>query len=87
MINDRNTDRVGDAIMQMQKMVERFVTHSLKGDLFEKALECMKALREACVKEDEAPSCKATIDRYRKVEHEDGRGSHQQLGKRQQFRT
>ena len=67
MINDRNTDRVGDAIMQMQKMVERFVTHSLKGDLFEKALECMKALREACVKEDEAPSFNKFAERLKSI--------------------
>ena len=38
----------------MQKIIERFVSNSLKGDLFDKALECFKELRQACVKEDEA---------------------------------
>ena len=65
MINDRKTDRVGDAIAQMQKLIERFVTHSLKGDLFDKALECMKTLREACVKEDEAPSFNKFAERIK----------------------
>lgn len=65
MINDRKTDRVGDAIQQMQKLIERFVTHSLKGDLFDKALECMKTLREACVKEDEAPSYNKFAERIK----------------------
>ena len=37
-------------------MIERFVKNSLKGDLFSKAIDCLKALREACVKEDEAQS-------------------------------
>ena len=45
MINDRNVDRVGDAINQMQKMIERFISTSLKGDLFAKAIECLKELR------------------------------------------
>ena len=40
----------------MQKMIERFVESSLKGDLFDKAIECMKELRYASVREDEAQS-------------------------------
>ena len=54
MVNDRNIDMVGEAIEQMEKMITRFVTNSLAGDLFPKAIECLIALREACVKEDEA---------------------------------
>lgn len=56
MIKDRKTDRVSDAISQMSKMIERFVNTSLKGDLFDKAIECMKELRAASITEDEAPS-------------------------------
>jgi ATP-dependent DNA helicase 2 subunit 2 len=56
MIKDRKTDRVSDAITQMSKMIERFVNTSLKGDLFDKAIECLKELRAASVTEDEAPS-------------------------------
>ena len=56
MIKDRKVDRVGEAISQMQKMIERFIINSLKGDLFDKALDCIKELRKACVEEDEAPS-------------------------------
>ena len=37
-------------------MIERFISTSLKGDLFEKAIECLKELRQACINEDEAPS-------------------------------
>jgi ATP-dependent DNA helicase 2 subunit 2 len=51
----------------MQKLIERFVTHSLKGDLFDKALECMKTLREACVKEDEAPSFNKFAERIKSL--------------------
>jgi hypothetical protein len=35
-------------------MIERFVKNSLKGDLYDRAIECMGAMRETCVKEDEA---------------------------------
>ena len=56
MINDRKVDRVSDAISQMQKMIERFINTSLKGDLFGKAIDCLKELRSACIAEDEAPS-------------------------------
>ena len=56
MINDRKVDRVGDAITQMQKMIERFISTALKGDLFGKAIDCLKELRRACMAEDEAPS-------------------------------
>ena len=41
MINDRKVDRVGEAINQMQSLIERFVKNSLNGDLYEKALECL----------------------------------------------
>jgi ATP-dependent DNA helicase 2 subunit 2 len=53
MISDRKVDRVADAITQLQSLIERFVKSSLKGDLYGKAVECLRALREACIKEDE----------------------------------
>ena len=40
----------------MRSIVERYVRCSLNGDLYMKALECLKAIRQACVKEDEAPT-------------------------------
>jgi ATP-dependent DNA helicase 2 subunit 2 len=55
MISDRKVDRVQDALKQMQAIVDRFVRCSLNGDLYEKAYECLKAIRAACVTEDEAP--------------------------------
>ena len=66
MIKDRKVDRVGEAISQMQKMIDRFVINSLKGDLFDKALECMKELRKACVEEDEAPSFNRFAEQVKK---------------------
>jgi hypothetical protein len=45
MVSDRKVDKVDIAIDQMKKIIERFVNNSLNGDLFEKALECLEALR------------------------------------------
>ena len=65
MIKDRKTDRVSEAIQQMSKLIERFVSNSLKGDLFDKAIECFKELREACITEDEAPSFNRFAERIK----------------------
>lgn len=66
MIKDRKVDRVGEAISQMQKMIERFIINSLKGDLFDKGIECIKELRKACVEEDEAPSFNRFAEQIKK---------------------
>lgn len=67
MVNDRKVDRVGDAVTQMQNLIERFVKNSLKGDLYSKAIECLICLRETCVKEDEAPAFNKFMDRIKKM--------------------
>jgi ATP-dependent DNA helicase 2 subunit 2 len=67
MVNDRKVDRVGDALSQMQNLIERFVKNSLKGDLYGKAIECLITLRESCVKEDEAASFNKFMDRIKKI--------------------
>ena len=56
MITDRKEDLVQPAIEQMEKMIKRFIESSMGGDLFDKALQCLQALREGCAKEDEAES-------------------------------
>ena len=67
MIKDRKTDRVSDAISQMTKMIERFINTSLKGDLFDKAIECFKELRAASITEDEAPSFNRFAEHIKKL--------------------
>ena len=41
MVSDRKVDRVSEAITQMQAMIELFITKSLKGDLYSKAIDCI----------------------------------------------
>ena len=67
MVSDRKVDRVGDALQQMQKMIERFIITSLKGDLFAKAIDCLRELRQACIDEDEAPSFNRFAYRIRNI--------------------
>jgi len=47
-------------------MIERFVTNSLNGDLYQKAIECLKALRETCVKEDEGAAFNKYMEKLKK---------------------
>ncbi len=54
MITDRKNDLVNTAVDQMGKMIKRFIDSSMNGDLFDKALQCLVAMREGCVKEDVA---------------------------------
>ena len=56
MITDRKQDLVAPAIEQMEKMIRRLIASSMNGDLFDKAMDCMLAMREGCVDEDEAES-------------------------------
>lgn len=76
MISDRKVDRVQDALSQMRTIVERYVRCSLNGDLYMKALECLRAIREACVKEDEAP----TFNQFMAgLKDKFGHGAHQEF--------
>jgi ATP-dependent DNA helicase 2 subunit 2 len=65
MINDRKTDRVHDALRQIQAIIERYVRCSLKGDLYEKAFDCLTQMREACISEDEAPVFNKFMDKLK----------------------
>lgn len=67
MITDRKVDRVGEAIQQMQNMIERFVNNSLNGDLYDKAIECLETLREACIAEDEGASFNLFMEKLKRL--------------------
>ena len=54
MITDREEDRVDDALTQMRLIILEFIRHSTQGDMYEKALDCLKAMRKACIANDEA---------------------------------
>jgi hypothetical protein len=51
----------------MQKIIENLVQTSLKGDLDEKAVDCFKELRQACVREDEAESFNRFAERIKRL--------------------
>lgn len=70
MITDRKQDLVSTALDQMDKMIRRFIDTSMSGDLFDKAVECMQAMREGCVDEDEAESFN-TLAKQLKAKHPD----------------
>ena len=53
MINDREEDRVEDALKQMKAIILEFIKHSIQGDIYEKAIECLKSMRKAWKENDE----------------------------------
>ncbi|RGB33638.1 SPOC like C-terminal domain-containing protein [Rhizophagus diaphanus] len=54
MIANREEDLVTQAVEQMCQVIEHFVKSSFGASLYEKALECLKLLRETCAKENES---------------------------------
>ena len=54
MLNRRDVDLVDKAIEQMKERIQQLVNDSIKDQLYIKAIECLKALREGCIKEEEA---------------------------------
>ena len=57
----------------MRNIIERYIKSSIQGDIYEKALDCLKVLREVCVKEDEA----AVFNQFlQKVKQNHSNGEH-----------
>jgi hypothetical protein len=53
MLNDRTEDLTERAIKQMQQVIVRTIDEGSPDDLVKKAVDCLTALRKACIKEDE----------------------------------
>lgn len=61
MISRRDVDLVDKAIEEMQVQVLRLVNDSYKNSLYDKALECIAALRAGCIKEQESDQFNAFL--------------------------
>ncbi len=53
MINDKTEDNTDRAINEMKTVIVKMITNLVTGDTFTKSVECLLALRKACIKEDE----------------------------------
>lgn len=53
MVGEKRIDQVEDAIKQMQKVIMSMINESVRGSFFEKAIECLKEMRKACINEEE----------------------------------
>ena len=53
MLSNRTEDLVDAAVKQMQVRIVEMVRNSIKDSGFEKALECLRVLREGCINEEE----------------------------------
>ncbi|OMJ72727.1 hypothetical protein SteCoe_28760 [Stentor coeruleus] len=53
MIHDRKADKVDLAIDQMEELILKLLDRDFKGNMYKKAMDCLKALREGCKNEPE----------------------------------
>ena len=67
MIARRDVDLVDKAIEQMKERIQRLLNDSVKDQLYPKALDCMKALREGCVEEEEPAAFNTFIQLLRSI--------------------
>ena len=67
MIARRDVDLVDKAIEQMKERIQRLLNESVKDQLYPKALDCMKALREGCVQEEEPAAFNTFLQLLRSI--------------------
>jgi ATP-dependent DNA helicase 2 subunit 2 len=53
MLNYKYSDLTVEAMKQMEEIIIKFIMESFKGSYYVKSMECLKALRESCIEEDE----------------------------------
>jgi len=53
MINYKYEDLTNPALDQMRNIIIKFINESFKGSYYIKAVDCINALRDACIEEDE----------------------------------
>ena len=59
----------------MREIIDRYIRGSIGGDIYDKAIDCLLALRESCISEDEAPTFNKFMEqlkeRYSTGQHRD----------------
>lgn len=65
MLARRDVDLVDKAISQMKERVIRLVDDSIRDQLYPKALECIRVLRQGCIQEEEAEQFNQTLTEMR----------------------
>lgn len=65
MMKNRAVDLVETAITQMSAVIVQFVFEGFAGQFFDKAIDCIRALREGCLQNDESESFNAFLRKFR----------------------
>lgn len=71
MINEKRLDQVDIALLQIQKIILRLVDESLQGSFYEKAIDCLKEMRNACISQEEPDQFNAFL-RFLKERYSEG---------------
>lgn len=65
MLDRRDVDLVDKAIQEMQEVIIRYLQESIGDQYYRKALDCLVALREGCVHEEEASQFNSFLHRLK----------------------
>ena len=65
MLNYKYQDLTVTAMDQMKDIVVKFIVESFKGSYYIRAMECIKALRDACIEEDEVDLFNGFLNKLR----------------------
>jgi hypothetical protein len=61
----RDVDKVVDALLQIERVARKLIDESVGGHLYGKALECLAAMREACIQQSETDHWNGVIASFR----------------------
>ncbi|XP_053382453.1 X-ray repair cross-complementing protein 5-like [Mercenaria mercenaria] len=66
-VNRKDEDKFEEACGQMQKRIQQIVLDSFGDQFYEKAMDCLKCLREQCIKKLEAKSYNTFIKEFKET--------------------
>lgn len=61
----RDVDKVVDALLQIERVARKLIDESVGGHLYDKALECLAAMREVCIQQSETDHWNGVIATFR----------------------
>ncbi|CAC5383184.1 XRCC5 [Mytilus coruscus] len=67
LVNRKDVDKFDEASKQMQKRIQQIVMDSFGAQFYPKAIDCLKTLREQCIKKMEAKSFNMYMKQFKET--------------------
>lgn len=65
MLDHRGIDLVEKAIIEMEQVIDKFIEQSIGDQYYQKALDCLIALREGCIREEESERFNSVLQKIK----------------------